>query len=64
MKRSRLNKKSYKMYNLRRKGARGSRMELNPDFKEINRLKKIRIKWNKENGDFRTRPHPAKLLSL
>lgn len=28
------------MYNLRRKGVPGSGMELNPLFKEINRLKK------------------------
>jgi hypothetical protein len=40
MKRSKLNKKSYKMYNVREKGAPGSGMELSPVFKWINRFKK------------------------
>ena len=32
------------MYNLKRKSLPGSGMELNPEFKEINRLKKSSIK--------------------
>ena len=36
---SKLSKKKYKMYGLRTKGAPESGMELNPVFKEINRLK-------------------------
>lgn len=40
MKRSKLSKEKYKMYSLMRKGALGSVKELNPVFKEINRLKK------------------------
>ena len=40
MKRNKLSKEKYKIYNFKRKGALGSGMELNPVFKEINRLKK------------------------
>ena len=40
MKRSKLSKESYNMYNWRRKGSIGNGMELKPLFKEINRLKK------------------------
>ena len=43
MKRSKLSKEKYKMYNLRRKGAPGSGMELSPVFKEIRRLEKSLI---------------------
>ena len=39
MKHSKLRKEKYKMYGLRIKAASGSGMELNPVFKEINRLK-------------------------
>ena len=39
VKQSKGNKKEYKIYDSRRKGASGSGMKLNPAFKEINRLK-------------------------
>ena len=40
IRRSKLSKEKYKMYNLRRKGAPGSVKELNPVFKALNKLKK------------------------
>jgi hypothetical protein len=40
MKKYKLSKKNYKMYSLRRKGAPGSLVALNPMFKEIKRLMK------------------------
>jgi hypothetical protein len=39
IKHSKLRKKKYKMYGSKNKGAPGSRVELNPVFKEINRLR-------------------------
>lgn len=39
MKRSRLDKESHKMYNLRIKGAPGNEMQIIPIFKEMNGLK-------------------------
>ena len=39
MKRNKPSKEKYKMYNLRRKGAPGSGIELTPVFKGINRFK-------------------------
>ena len=38
---SKLSKENYKMYRTRRKGATKSGMELNPVFREVNRLWKI-----------------------
>ena len=38
---SHLHKEKYKMYGSKNKGAPGSRIELNPMFKEINRLTKL-----------------------
>jgi hypothetical protein len=39
MKRSKLRKEKYKTYGSKNKGAPGSKIELNPMFKEINRLR-------------------------
>lgn len=39
MKKNKLSKEKYKMYHSKRKGAPGSIMELNPVFKELNKLK-------------------------
>jgi hypothetical protein len=39
MKRSNLRKEKYKMYGSNNKGAPGNEMELNPIFKERNRLR-------------------------
>ena len=44
MGRSKLSKKKYKVYGSRTKGVSGSRVELNPVFKEINQLKISEIK--------------------
>ena len=46
MKRSKLRKEKYKTYGLSNKGATGSEMELNPIFKEINRLRQWCL-WGK-----------------
>lgn len=39
MKRNKLRKEKYKMYTVRKKEAPGSRIELSPVFREINREK-------------------------
>ena len=39
MKKSKMSKEKYKIYNLGRKGTPESGMELNPVFKDINRLR-------------------------
>jgi hypothetical protein len=49
MKRSKLRKEKYKMYDSKDKRAPGSKMKLNPVFKEINELREARS-------------HPAKLI--
>ena len=55
MKQSKLSKEKYKMYGSRIKGAPGSRMKLNPVFKEINRLKTLsRIKGEVTSGLYPT----------
>lgn len=56
MKRNKLSKGKYTMYNLRRKRTLGSGMELSPVFKKMNKLRNEK----KQSGDLREISHPAK----
>lgn len=62
MKRSKWDKEEYKMYSLRRKSTREYNFEAKrysqEEFEE-----KADVRWNKDSGSLRVRPHPAKQLT-
>lgn len=59
-KRSNLSKEKYNMYSSRRKGTPGSGVELNPEFKKINRFKKSLI-LNERKGVVTSKQDPTQL---
>ena len=62
MKRSKLNKESHKMYNLRKKGAQENEMQIIPKFKEMNRLRKSLMLNVIKGVLMRERSHSTRLL--